>query len=200
MFPKFNMKIYYQSNGGTGGAAADDKSDDKEVQDKQGDPETLESYIATLPKEQQDKFKPLLDAHIVKLSNTVKATREERDAFQKQLSDAIKKAENGKVDKAELEKLSAQAEEASRKSDFYEQAPQFECRNPKAAYAIAKVNDFFTKSGAPDWNAIKEEAPEFFGKAPMVTKKKTAGNGTNDEPVSTNTMNDFIRRSAGIQT
>jgi hypothetical protein len=200
MFPKFDlMKIYYQSSADGGdGAGADDK--DETQDNNQGEPETLESYITTLPTEQQTKVKSLLDAHVEKLSNTVKATRQERDAFQRDLTAAIKKAEKGSELETQLTKLSSQLDEANRKSEFYEQAPQFECRNIKAAYAIATVNNLFTKSGAPDWKAIKEEAPEFFGKVSNGNpRKKSAGSGTSEEPVPTNSMNDLIRRSAGIR-
>jgi hypothetical protein len=200
MFPKFNlMKIYYQSSAdGGAGAGADDK--DETQDNNQGEPETLEAYLASLPKEQQDKVKPLLDAHVAKLSSTVKATRQERDTFQRQLTDAIKKAEKGSELETQLTKLSSQLDEANRKSEFYEQAPQFECRNPKVAYALATANDLFTRSGAPDWKAIRLEAPELFGKPNGTPKKKSAGSGTDEELATTNSMNDFIRRSAGIQT
>ena len=196
MFPKIDLfKIYYQSSGD--GGAGNGEGD--KTQEGQGEPETFETYLEGLPKDQQDKIKPLFEAHTAKLSNTVKATRKERDDFQKQLTEAIKKAEKGSELETQLTKLSGDLDKANRKSDFYEAATTADCHNAKAAYAIAITNDLFTRSGAPDWEAIKREAPELFGKVTSKGPiKKSAGNGTQEEPTATNSMNDFIRRSAGI--
>lgn len=204
-FPKIDlMKVFYEANqnGGAGsGSAAGSQGEsesNEQPQSQQGDPETFEAWLSAQPVEIQSKAKPLFEAHVSSLQNAVKATRRERDDFQRQIRDLSKKVETGSETQKQLEKLSSSLDEANRKSDFYEGASSHECRNVKAAYAVAVSNDLFTKSGEPDWKAIQAEAPELFGKTQPKINKKTAGSGTDGETPRSGSMNDWIRREAGV--
>lgn len=163
-------------------------------------PKTWEEYVASLPEDQKSVVTSLYEAQNSALLKTVKATRQERDTFADQLRDAAKKLEKGSEAQTQLLEHVAALEEANRRADFYEAAPFQECKNPKAAYAIAKASNLFVKAtGLPDWKAIKEEAPELFGPVTKPKGKGAAGAGTDDKPRGT-TINQFIRAKAGLMS
>jgi len=149
-------------------------------------PATWDSFLEKQPAE----VKALYTNHSESLLNTVKAVRDERDTFKKQLRDLAKNAEAGSEAQKQLEAMTAQLEITERRASFLEDAvnPAIECRNPGAAWVIAKAQDLFTKNGQPDWKAIKAAAPELFGK---VIANANAGAGTPPAPKSD--MNSFIR-------
>lgn len=152
---------------------------------------TFEGWL----EQQDEQIRGLYEAHTAKLTNAVKATRQERDDLAKQLKDLLPKAEKG----SELEKSLADAlgriEQAERRAAFAEEAvkPEIGCRNPRAAYLLAQADNLFDRRGQPDWAAIKAAAPELFG-APGV--KGNAGAGTSDKPPKAD-MNAYIRHMAG---
>lgn len=149
-------------------------------------PKSFDEFLTAQPEE----VRALYQEHTKKLQNAVAATRDERDTLKQQLVDLAKKAEG--ETKAKLEAMSAQLEITERRASFLEDAvkPEIECRNPGAAWVIAKAQDLFTKNGQPDWKAIKSAAPELFGK---VIANANAGAGTGQPPAKQNSMNDFIR-------
>lgn len=202
MFPnyrKFHLSHFFFQNQGDAGDGTG--SGDNSNGDQSNTTETFESWLEKQPDEIKAKAKPLFTAHIEKLKNTVKATREERDDFSNQLRDATNKLAKDSDERKRLEAIADQYDEQTRRADFYEQSLAEGCHNPKAAYAIAKSEELFTKSGAPNWAKIKETVPEFFGEGKKVLpKKKTAGSGTGEEPPSSETMNDWIRREANKRT
>lgn len=155
-------------------------------------PETWEAWLET----QDEKVKALYTAHSEGLRNTIKATRDERDSFKKQIRDLAKAQAEGSETKAELEKLSAQLEETEKRAAFLEDAmkPELQCRNPRAAWLLARAEDLFDRRGTPDWSAIKAAAPELFG-AP--TANANAGRNTQSPPAPNQSMNAFIRKAAG---
>lgn len=144
---------------------------------------------------QTDEVKALYQSHVTGLQNTVKATRDERDALSKQIKDLLPKAEKGSEMEKSLTEFGAKLEAAERRAAFAEEAgkPEIGCRNPKAAYALAMADNLFDRRGNPDWSAIKSAAPELFGKAGTTGH---AGNGTDENPPKAD-MNDFILRAAG---
>ena len=144
---------------------------------------------------QPEQVKAAYTAHVTGLQNTVKATREERDGLARQIKELSGKVEKGSDAEKALTEISTKLEAAERKAAFVEEAvkPEIGCGNPKAAYALAMAENLFTRAGAPDWNAIKAAAPEFFVRP---TARGNAGSGT-QEPPNKASMNDFIRRSAG---
>lgn len=152
---------------------------------------TPATWDAFLEKQPAD-VKALYESHSTGLLNTVKAVRDERDGFKKQLKDLTKNAEAGSEAQKQLEAMMAQLEVTERRATFLEEAvkPEIECRNPGAAWVIAKAQDLFTKNGQPDWKQIKTAAPELFGK---VIANANAGNGTGTPPAHKQDMNSFIR-------
>ena len=151
-------------------------------------PATWDAFLEGQPQE----VKALYTSHSESLLNTVKAVRDERDTFKKQLKDLAKNAEAGSEAQKQLEAMSVQLEITERRASFLEDAvkPEIECRNPGAAWTIAKAQDLFAKNGQPDWKAIKAAAPELFGK---IVANANAGAGTGNPPAAKSDMNTFIR-------
>jgi len=198
MFPnykKFHLSPFFFEANRDGGSG--NNGDNNSNDNQNNNAETFESWLDKQSDEIKTKAKPLFTAHIEKLQNTVKATREERDDFSKQLRDATNKLAKDSEERKRLEDIANQYDEQTRRADFYEDSFSQNCHNPKAAYAIAKSENLFTKSGAPDWKKIQEVVPEFFGdKKRELPRKKTSGSGTGEEPPSSQTMNDWIRSQA----
>src|SRR5690606_31036730 len=146
--------------------------------------------------EQPEHVKTAIEARSASLHNALKSEREQRKDLTRQLRDAAAKAEEGSALRQQLEEISSKHEAAERKAAFYEEAgrPEIGCSNPKAAYLVAMAEDLFTRSGAPDWKAIKEAAPELFARK---TPPGNAGNGVGSPPARTNDINSLIRRAAG---
>lgn len=151
------------------------------------------SFEAILEKD--PKIKELYEQHTAALLNTVKATRDERDGLKGQVKDLLAKSEKGSENEKMLTEALQKLEATERRATFVEEAvkPGIDCRNPKAAYALAVTIDAFDKRGNPDWNLLKKEAPELFGKQ---TPPAHGGSGT-EAPPEAKSINDMIRRAAG---
>ncbi len=195
MFPKINlMKIFYEESGAGGaGTSSDNQSDNQSESESAPD---FETWLSKAPDELKTTIEPLFKAHVEKLMTTVKDTRKERDTFQKELRDAIKKLDATSDEAKKFEGIADKLDEANKKAEFYEEAPTNGCRNLKAAFALVKSEDLYTKHGAVDWKQLKEIAPEFFGEKSRLPVKKSAGNGTDSDVPSSHSMNDWIRKQA----
>lgn len=183
----FNKPALQYDEAGTGGA------------NPPTPPADWDGYLASLPAEQQIIVKDLYDKKNSGLLASVKAVRDERDTFSKELRDAARKAEKGSQAEKDLLEQATKLDEATKRADFMEEATGQECKNAKLAYLVAKNSNHFTKAGLPDWKSIKEEAPELFGTVEKKKAKGSAGVGT-DKEVKGNTINDFIRARAGVNT
>ena len=149
--------------------------------------------------------KSLVTQRFADLESTVKATREERDGYRvarderdalaSQVKDLLKKAERGSELEKSLQEFQGKLEASERRAAFLESAtqPGIDCKNPKAALAIANAGNLFNRQGLPDWTAIKAEAPELFGR---VIPQGNAGAGTGIQPQVPD-MNALIRGAAG---
>jgi len=159
------------------------------------EPIEFESWI----KEQPAEVVAAYQEHTAGLQNTVKATRDERDAFSKQVKALTTQAAKGSDLEKSLQDLQGQLEAANRRASFAEDAvkPEIGCSNPKAAFAIAQADGLFTKNGAPDWTSIKAAAPELFVKK-LPTPPGDGGEGSRTAPTAARTMDDIIRRQAGV--
>lgn len=171
--------------------AANQQQNSQQSQQEGEKPIVFDEWLNAQP----EQVKSAYTAHVTGLQNTVKATREERDGLARQIKELSGKVEKGSDAEKALTEISTKLEAAERKAAFVEEAvkPEIGCGNPKAAYALAMAENLFTRAGAPDWNAIKAAAPEFFQK---TTARGNAGSGT-QEPPNKASMNEFIRRSAG---
>jgi hypothetical protein len=163
-----------------------------ESQQQEGEKPT--SFEAWMEK-QDEQTKALYEQHISGLKNTVKSTRQERDDFAREIKELLPKAEKGSEFEKNLTETLKKLEATERRATFVEEAvkPGIDCRNPKAAYALAVTIDAFDKLGNPDWALLKQEAPELFGK---LTPPAHGGSGT-DSPPQANDINSMIRRAAG---
>lgn len=186
MFKRYMLML--DGNDGNGGDPVDPPTT----------PATWDDYVAKLPEDQRTLLTGLYEAKNADLLKTVKATRGERDTLATQLRDAAKKMEKGSEAQTQLNEQATKLDEANRRADFYEEAPAQECRNPKAAFALAKASNLFKANGSPDWKAIKEEAPELFGVVVKPKGKGGAGAGT-EKQQRTVSVNDFIRAKAGVK-
>lgn len=153
-------------------------------------PETFEAWLEG----QDEKVKGLVAKRFEALENTARVRKEEREALADELKD-LKKKKGDELQTA-IDQVSAKLEIAEKRASFLEEAvnPAIECRNPGAAWVIAKAQDLFDKKGQPDWKAIRTAAPELFGK-PIANAN--AGAGTQAAPAAKNDMNSFIRSRGG---
>jgi len=144
---------------------------------------------------QDEAVKTAYEEHVTGLKATVKATRDERDQFAKELRDAAGKVAKGSEAEKALNDMAGKYEAAEKRASFFEDAvkPGIDCRNPKAAYALAVTDNLFDRKGSPDWAALKAAAPELFGK---VIPPAHPGDGTGAIPKNQD-MNAYIRQAAG---
>jgi hypothetical protein len=152
----------------------------------------FETFLATQP----EQVRKLYDTHVSGLKTALTSEREQGKTLQTRLSD-IKKLFGSDPEKAkqEFDKLSEDYKVAQSRIEFLEEAvkPEVECLNPAAAWLVATGKGLFNSKGVPDWKAIREEAPQLFGKP---TVRSHGGNGMGDDrtPRPFN-MNDAVREN-----
>ena len=166
----------------------------KEGEGERPKPETNqpEDFEAWLEK-QDDKVKELYKTHTSGLKSALEKERDEKKMLSGQLKELLPKAEKGSELEIKLSETLTKMEAAEKRASFVEQAikPEIGCVNVKAAYALALADDLFDKNGKPDWNSIKQTAPELFRKAGSTD----GGAGGDTPPV--NDINAAIRRATG---
>jgi hypothetical protein len=153
--------------------------------------EKFADFLATQPPEIQELYKQ----DVRGLKGAYKAQMDEREALQDRLK-SITKLIGSDPEKAkqEMDKLAEENKANRLQIEFLEDAskPEVECLNPKAAWIIARDQKLFRANGTTDWKALREAAPEIFGKVKVVTN---AGDGTNGKPQGKPNMNDSLRAS-----
>lgn len=129
---------------------------------------------------QTDDVKSLITGHESGLKSALTSERENTRSLSRQLNDLRSAAEKGSDLEKQLESLQAKLTESERHSTFIDGAQSVGCTNVKAAYKLAKADEeLWKRDGTPDWDAIRETAPEFF--QPKRTDGN-AGSGTNTPP------------------
>lgn len=128
---------------------------------------------------QPDETKGLIQERFSALENTVSATRQERDAFSKELKELSKKLGKDNEATTHIEELTRKLEKTEKKASFVDSAVSNGCKRPVAAYVLAEADNLYTEDGIPDWNRIKEAIPELFTAQSLSTD---AGSGTNKKP------------------
>ena len=151
---------------------------------------TFEAWLES----QSDEIKTRFEEGTKGLKTALTSERDNTKNLSKQLKDLQGKVDEGSEASKRVAELTKQLEESQRHSSFVDGATAAGCNNVKAAYKLAKSDpDLWKRDGSPDWEAIKAEAPEFFG-----TKKPEgkAGSGTDDKggAGSKNYMDELIRR------
>jgi hypothetical protein len=161
--------------------------------------ETFDEFLATLEPEVVE----LYNSHTEGLKSALDKERDDRRKLAESLKELQPKAEKGSELEAtlsetleKLEALEKQNELVQRKADFTELAikPEIGCTNVKAAYALAVAEDLFDRYGKPEFDKLKEVAPELFKGSGGVTNAGSRASTTPDE----NDINYQIRKSAGI--
>ena len=159
------------------------------VKDQTPKPATYEQWFD----KQDPETKELVGKSMAQMIAKNKAISEEREKMQGSL-EGIKKLFGSDPEKAkqEMDKLSDDYKAAQQRIEFLEDATreEIQCLNPAAAWLVAKGKNLFNSKGAPDWKAVREEAPELFGKRTVRTH---GGDGTGETPPKKMTINDAIR-------
>ena len=157
---------------------------------------TFEEWFESQP----ENVKSLISDHEKGLKSALNAERDNTKALSKQISDLQGAAEEGSELKKQLGALQARLTESERHASFIDGAAGAGCSNPKAAYKLAKADEeLWKRDGSPDWDAIKETAPEFFRK--QTTTSGNAGSGTSTDPNAggkMHPMDELMRRSIGV--
>jgi hypothetical protein len=148
--------------------------------------------------EQGEDVRTLYNQHAQGLSTALKSERDARKGLEKELRDMAGKSAAGSEAQAQLTQMADSLGEADRKTGFYEAAHSAGVSNLKLAYLVAVQDDLFTRSGVPDFDALRRGYPELFGAtaARPTTPPGHAGSGTTSQPPA-RSMNDFIRSSSG---
>ena len=157
---------------------------------------TFEDWFNTQP----DNVKALISDHERGLKSALDAERGNTKALSRQINDLQGAAEKGSELEKQLSTLQAKLTESERHASFIDSASSAGCTNAKAAYKLAKADeDLWKRDGSPDWEAIKETAPEFFRKPTSVTGNP--GSGTDKAPDAggkMHPMDELMRRSIGV--
>ena len=149
---------------------------------------------------QSDEVKNRFAEGTTGLKSALTSERENSKTLSGQLKELQGKVAEGSEAAKQIAQLQAQIAdkdkriaESERREAFSAGAKKAGCSNSKAAYAIAVSGDLFKKNGDPDWDAIKAEAPELFGKK---NPDGNAGNGTGGDPDAGkgNYMDNLIRK------
>ena len=146
--------------------------------------------------EQPEHVRKGYETHTSGLKTALENERQQRKGFADQLKKLVPQVEKGSELEKALGETSTRLEQIERQLDFVREAskPEIGCSNPDLAYLVAQSKDLFSRTGAPDWNAIKQAAPELFGRKPPPGN---AGNGNGSPPPQPVGMNAFIRQAAG---
>lgn len=159
---------------------------------QQQPPVTFDSWLAS----QDETVKKLIEGNVSGLKTALVTELESRKGLEKQVRDLAGKAEKGSEAEKQLTTLADQINQADQRTEFYEAAHTAGVTNLKLAYLVAKEEDLFNKHGQVDFKTMRERFPELFG-AGQAKAKGNAGSGTNQQPTPAQSMNDFIRMSAG---
>lgn len=157
---------------------------------------SFDEYLSTL----EEPIVKLYEENISGLKNALESERENRRKLSEQVKKLNPLAEKGSEIEQKLTetvKLLEEAEQRSvelqRRALFAEQAirPEVSCSNVRAAYALAVSEGSFDRDGNPDWDRLREIAPELF----KTTSQTNAGNNSKPKP---HDINAAIRRAAGM--
>ena len=160
-------------------------------------PQTWDAFLETLTPE----VKALYEQHTSGLKSALQSERDQRSDLAKQLKEMAGKQKEGSDERKALDEMSKSLEEANARADFFEDAarPEIGCRNPKLAWLAAQTGEGYVRRGKVDWLAIKADYPELFQAATSASSRGNAGSGTGNQQPVPETMDDFIRRKAGVK-
>lgn len=148
--------------------------------------------------EQSEEIKAGIEAHYQGILNTAKATRQERDDLDKKLKRLAKEVEVGSDAEKTISEMRGQLANETKRANFFEGANKQGIKNAKLAFALANTDNLYTDEGTPDWDKIKENAPELFNAQAI---NSNAGSGTNQRPAvdSSKAVRDALKTSGTIK-
>jgi hypothetical protein len=185
--------LFFDKDGaGGGGDGKPAEGDPKPAEDQQQ--EVLE--FATWHDQQPDNIKVLLESHVAGLKSALGTEREGRAAAEKSLRDLAKKLDKDSDARKSVESMADELSLANNKSDFFEAAHDAGVTNLSLAFFIAEKQELFDKRGRVNFEGMKKDFPELFGKG-KPAPKGGAGDGTDAQPQTKQDMNTFIRTQAG---
>jgi len=183
---------------------SDKETDAKEIETNPEEKETTSPTFGTFAEflnAQDESVRALYESETSGLKSALDKERESRKQANEMINNLRPLVEKGSVAEKQLnetlstmEQLKAQAERDARRANFAEQAiaPDVNCINIKAAFALASAENLFDKDGVPNWTELKKLAPELFG------SKRSNHAGAVGEPVEQG-MNQLIREAAGFK-
>jgi hypothetical protein len=181
-------KVRFEAEGGKGG----DPPKTSEPKTGEKPPPTFDSWF----EEQPDEIKGLVEGHVKGLKTALGSERDARDKAEKDLRDVAAKLEKGSEAQKQVLELADAVQEGNTKADFYEDAHAAGVSNLKLAWHIAKTEELFDKRGVVDFEKMKANYPELFGRL-SKTPPGNVGAGGNQKLAPARSMNEFIRRQAG---
>ena len=148
------------------------KTDANEKDQKPAEAKTWQEFFD----KQSDGVKKLYNDHHTALQNSVKATRDERDAFEKQIKELLPEAEKGSEFEKNLTEALEKLTKETKRANFFEAGikPEIGCTNLSLAFLLTETKDLYKKDGSPDWDAIKKEFPEGFASKASDQKKNNS--------------------------
>lgn len=178
--PESNAPAVGQTDAGSPPAPTEDKADATSAGAPDSQSETpFEEWLSGQPEDIRNR----LEARIHALSQAYERTKEERNAFRKQLKEIGEKKDGDA--RAEVLDLAKRLEVADRRIAFVEEAAAAGCSQPRLAWLAAQDEGL-------DLAAVKTRYPELFRQRVATG----AGAGTATPPAQAQTMNDYIRAAA----
>jgi len=172
----------------------DQKPEDKKPAEKPAEVEEVkwETWHDALP----EPAKKLVADHVSGLKTALASERDARGTAEEDLRKVAADLEKGSDAQKKVLKLADDVAAGDRKADFYEDAHKASVTNLKLAFHIATTEDLFDKRGIVDFEKMKKDYPELFGKKKIPDG--SAGDGTDGKPPGGEPdMNYLIRRKAG---
>jgi hypothetical protein len=181
MFNLTRRQFLMDAEGGGGGALTPALSLNGEGGRGEGEAGDFETWM----KGQDKGVQELYSSHTSGLKSALSKERDGRSEAEKQLRELAKKAESGSEMQAKLTEQADQMAELTRKSAFYDKA--------HAARDAQLISD----KGEVDIKKLQEQFPELFGGS-QPPPPGNAGSGITNPPGGKQTMDDMIRRRAGV--
>ena len=157
---------------------------------------TFEAWLDS----QSDEIKTRFEEGTQGLRSALKSERENARSLSAQLNELKGAAEKGSELERQITALQGKLQESERHANFIDGANGAGCTNAKAAYKLAKADEtLWKRDGSPDWEALKETAPEFFQR--QIKASGNPGSGTNTDPSAgskMHPMDEAMRRSIGV--
>jgi len=195
MLTDLNDVLFYldadKDGAGGGGDDPKPKGDDKAGEDSER--VTWEGILEGLPA----PAKAAYEEHTKGLKSALQSERDKGKDLAKKLKELSAKAEEGSELKSKIDSMSSELEAATTRAEFILEAvkPEIGCTNPELAWIVAEKAEAIDRRGRVNWELLKKDFPELFGK--KSPPKGGAGDGTGNSPPKGKDMNDWIRAAAG---